>query len=31
MSASEIKKILEEINIRPDAIENESASLISAS
>ena len=26
MSASEIKKILEEINIRPDAIENESAS-----
>lgn len=26
MNASEIKKILEEINIRPDAIENESAS-----
>ncbi len=26
MSASEIKKILEEINIRPDAIENKSAS-----
>ena len=26
MSASEIKKILEEINIQPDAIENESAS-----
>ena len=28
MSVSEIKKILEEINIRPDAIENESASNV---